>query len=212
MAPALTSAGTLAGSGLPFVSEHRRAPPRNCRPPTATRQEPAANGVDNPIVITIPPRRSPTAPPEPVPVIHSAAYMIEVRSAELKVRKDVVESSDDVPSTTSRYNSIDEEDFQGNAIEWALARADESLTEMEKNPSPATEAIWRVSQSPVGEAAGRGIRSAARLTVTAGAEALKIAAPVGAWAFKKGLKAAVGLVTIMASDSKKKKGELTEES
>ena len=47
-------------------------------------------------------------------------------------------------------------------------RADESLDEMEKNPNKATQAIWRASQSPVGEAAAAGVRGAAELTLSAG--------------------------------------------
>ena len=43
------------------------------------------------------------------------------------------------------------EAFNGNAVKWALMKADESLDEIEENPPEAVKAIYDISRGPVGE-------------------------------------------------------------
>lgn len=78
---------------------------------------------------------------------------------------------------------------------------------MEKNPNKATKVIWRASQSPVGEAAAAGVRGAAEMTLSAGTNIIKIAAPVGLWAARESFKAAFNVAAKMASESKSSKRE-----
>jgi len=107
------------------------------------------------------------------------------------------------PDFSEKSRQVSLREFNGTPLEWALSRADESLDEMERNPNEATLALWRASQSPVGEAAAAGVRGAAELTLNAGTKAIEIAAPVGLWAVQEGFKAAFSLLSVVASESKK---------
>lgn len=100
-------------------------------------------------------------------------------------------------------------------MDWVLTSTDQMLNEMEKNPSQATETIWKLSNSPIGKGTAAGVRTAAKVTIKAGhtsftvhaktinpgQEAVKMAAPVGMWALKEGVTA---FVKIMSSTKKGK--------
>ncbi|CAD7701932.1 unnamed protein product, partial [Ostreobium quekettii] len=115
------------------------------------------------------------------------------------------ESTEPEPVPTRSMKSQSLEEFDGTPLEWALSRADETLDEMERNPNQATLALWRASRSPVAAVTAAGVRGAASLTLTAGTNALKVAAPVGLWAVREGFKAAIGFLSVLASENKKSK-------
>jgi len=85
-----------------------------------------------------------------------------------------------------------------NALVWALEKVDRQLDRIEQDPPALLKASYSVANGPVGTATGRGVQAAAKLTMAATTQAVKAAAPVGAWALKEGFKvasrAAVGLV------------------
>ena len=56
---------------------------------------------------------------------------------------------------------------------------DEQLNLIEANPPAIQKALYQVSRGPVGQATSSGISAAARLTVAATKEAVKVAAPLG---------------------------------
>lgn len=132
-------------------------------------------------------------PPRPVPVVHSPAYLYQMGVTELKSGEDVEESEAMEPAVAIRPTS--KAVTSGNPLERALASADDILNDLEHNPDPATQAIWNVSNSTAGQTAAKGVRGAAELTVQAGAQAVKLAAPVGAWAVKQGVRVALGMLT-----------------
>lgn len=51
---------------------------------------------------------------------------------------------------------------------YVLDSADDMLNDLEQNPDPATQAIWKVSSSAAGQQAAKGVRGAADFTVQAG--------------------------------------------
>ena len=58
--------------------------------------------------------------------------------------------------------------FEEDPVEWMLTSTDQMLNEMEKNPDSTTEAIWKISNSPIGKGTAAGVRTAAKLTIKAG--------------------------------------------
>ncbi len=84
---------------------------------------------------------------------------------------------------------------------------DASLDELEHNPPAVQKALYDVSKGPVGVATSKGVRAAAKLTVSATVQAAKLAAPVGKWAMQEGFKAAAGLVSYAMEQEKRQKGE-----
>lgn len=50
----------------------------------------------------------------------------------------------------SRRPQAAAEAFNGNAVKWALKKADESLDEIEENPPAVVEALYDISRGPVG--------------------------------------------------------------
>lgn len=62
---------------------------------------------------------------------------------------------------------------------------DEGLSSFEERPPQAAKVFWNVANGPVGEAAGKGLRGAAKLTVAVGKEAVRVGAPAAGWAMKK---------------------------
>ena len=99
----------------------------------------------------------------------------------------------------------EEEPFEGNAVEWMLRKADRSLDQVEENPPAYAKAIYDLSTGPVGAAASKGAATAAKLTLQAGTEALKAAAPVGKWLITNGAKAVAGAVVQGLSSSLRSK-------
>lgn len=138
------------------------------------------------VVATVPPPKPPCSLPEPVPIIHSTAFIREHNAALL--------ATDKLQLQQAGTEDDDEKvDLSGSALVWALKRVDKSLDEIEMNPSTYQKAIYDVSRGPVGQATAKGVEAAAKLTVNATVEAAKLAAPVGKWAVKEGTKVAFGL-------------------
>lgn len=73
-------------------------------------------------------------------------------------------------------------------------RVDDQLNQVEQQPSEVHQALYNLSNGPVGQATSKGVQVAAKFTMTATIQAAKAAAPVGKWALQQGFKAAVGLV------------------
>lgn len=99
-----------------------------------------------------------------------------------------------------------DEPFEGNAVEWALRKVDQSLDQVEENPPAYAKAIYDISTGPVGTAAAAGAAAAARISVEVGSQALKAAAPVGKWVLREGFKAAAGAVGAGLSSALKRGG------
>lgn len=72
----------------------------------------------------------------------------------------------------------------------ALARLDQQLDEIERDPPPLIRASYAAATSPAGAAVGEGLRAAAGLTVGTASLAVRAAAPAGGWALRQGLRAA----------------------
>lgn len=64
----------------------------------------------------------------------------------------------------------------------------------------------RLHAGPVGQATGKGVTVAAKLTVAATREAVRLEAPVGSWALKEGARAALGLLA-QALEKEKENGK-----
>lgn len=122
---------------------------------------------------------------------HSKTYLL---------RQHTTEAQDQHPRTVKPV-----EPFKGNALQWALMRVDEKLSDLEDKPPKPAQLFVEATRSPAGTAAAKGLGAAAQLTAAATAEAVKAAAPIGKWAVKQGLTAAMGLVTAAASSNRKQR-------
>jgi hypothetical protein len=60
-----------------------------------------------------------------------------------------MQSSAEAPARGEQRS--DQEPFSGNAMEWVLRKADESLDEIEDNPPEYVKTIYEVSNGPIGE-------------------------------------------------------------
>ncbi|KAL4858789.1 Nuclear pore complex protein NUP62 [Chlorella vulgaris] len=118
-------------------------------------------------------------------------------------RPSTCESSAEAPVRGEQRS--DQEPFSGNAMEWVLRKADESLDEIEDNPPEYVKTIYEVSNGPIGKTASATVTTAAKATVLVGANALKAAAPLGKWALQQGFKLAVGAVSTGLSAGSKGK-------
>jgi len=168
-------------------------PRRAWRTPCSAESQEA----QRPVVKSVAPPRQAAPPPQPLPVEHSAAYLLRHRNP--------VQS----PVASRSRDAADDEDadqIAGNAVERALRRLDRSLDELEDNPPPLAETLWAVSNSPVGTATSKGISTAAKV----GKEAVMLAIPAGKWALTQGLKVAVGAV-VSANASKKPRKKVRKE-
>jgi len=97
-----------------------------------------------------------------------------------------------------------EDSFTGNAVDWVLRKADRSLDELEENPPVYAKVLYELSTGPVGSAASKGATAAVKLTLKAGTQVLRTAAPVGKWILTNGAMAVAGaLVKGVSSASKK---------
>ncbi|GMH35727.1 hypothetical protein BSKO_03595 [Bryopsis sp. KO-2023] len=159
-----------------------------------------ASSVQEPVVVHVPPPRVSTSPPRPVPVIHSPAYLYQMGVTELKSEEGIEES--DTRESVFSSRPAGKVMSSGNPFEQALASADNMLNNLEQNPDPATQAIWKATNSSAGQTAAKGVRGAAEFTVQAGTQAVKMAAPIGAWAVQQGLRVALDM---MSQSSKKDK-------
>lgn len=126
-------------------------------------------------------------------------------------------------SASNKPKRVNDEPFTGNAVQYWLKKADESLDEIEERPTetakvsctapPSVEhalhhtynspqALYEVSKevskSPVGTATAKGVELVAKLSLMAGKEAVKVAVPaagqVAKWAVAQGARAAMGAV------------------
>ena len=59
--------------------------------------------------------------------------------------------------------------FEENPVEYILTSTDQMLNDLEKNPDQTTETIWKISNSPIGKSTAAGVRTAAKVTIKAGA-------------------------------------------
>lgn len=178
--------GTRQGVSVFSKIRYSQPRPRSSRAGTSDSAEAGLElETARPLVVkSIPQPRTPAAPPQPVPIEHSSAFLI-------RSRRDPVDDSQQLVSKKQQQA----EAFNGNAVKWALKKADESLDEIEENPPEAVKAIYDISRGPVGSAAGKGVTTVAKLTWQVGTEAVKAATPVGKWALQQGAKLAVTAVT-----------------
>lgn len=132
------------------------------------------------LVIKPPPlSKSPAIPPQPAPIEHTSSYLLRSSKHNESIQQDDNESS----------LGIEKEPFTGNAVDWILKKADESLDAVEQDPPAYAKAIYEISTGPVGTTASKGVSFAAKMTIEAGSQALQAAAPVGKWILAQGAKA-----------------------
>eukprot|EP00873_Tetraselmis_striata_P026421 jgi/Tetstr1/446685/TSEL_003624.t1 len=142
--------------------------------------------------IGVPKPRRATAAPTPVPVMHSSTYNLREDDAGGEEAEEI-RSVAERPAVPAADNPVDT---------W-LQSVDEGLSSFEERPPQAAKVFWNVANGPIGEAAGKGLRGAAKLTVAVGKEAVRVGAPAAGWAMKKGAKAAISLIA--KSNEKKDK-------
>ena len=133
--------------------------------------------------------------PEPLPVIHSAAFMQRKRG----VWKDGEAST----STDGKSGSV-----PSSGVEWFVNSVDEKLNTVEASGAPkVAEAFSEAISSETGKNVRKGMVQAAKLTAEAGVVVAKGAAkgavPVVSWVVKNGTKAIIS----SATNSTNKKGK-----
>ncbi|GAX74400.1 hypothetical protein CEUSTIGMA_g1848.t1 [Chlamydomonas eustigma] len=127
--------------------------------------------------------------PQPVPVVHSSAYL---KASATNVDEDA-QTSYQVESTNQERDPTSITRFEGNALDWTLQKVDKALNVLEEQPLPLQREVFDASTSPAAKALGKGLKAAAEVTLQAGYEASKAAAPVGKWALKMGIRLASDL-------------------
>jgi hypothetical protein len=134
--------------------------------------------------------------PEPVPVIHSAAF--------LQRKRGVWHEQDSGPESTSSRDKPG----ASSGVEYFLNSVDEKLNTVEDAPPRVAEAFSEAISSEAGKNVREGMVQAAKLTVDAGVVVAKGAAkgavPVMSWVVKNGTKAIISSAT--SSPEKKRKG------
>eukprot|EP00193_Tetraselmis_chui_P011648 CAMPEP_0177783846 /NCGR_PEP_ID=MMETSP0491_2-20121128/19346_1 /TAXON_ID=63592 /ORGANISM="Tetraselmis chuii, Strain PLY429" /LENGTH=221 /DNA_ID=CAMNT_0019304495 /DNA_START=148 /DNA_END=813 /DNA_ORIENTATION=+ len=166
------------------------------RRPLARRAEERGTSDGPPLNIRVPQSRAASAPPAPISIMHSSTYNLrdgeeEVEGPEEEMKPVAIQKS---PAGSPPKSSVDT----------FLQTVDEGLSTYEDQPPQAAKVFWSIANGPVGEAAGKGLRGAAKLTFNVGKEAIKVGAPAAGWAMKQGAKAAISLIA-KSNDKKDKK-------
>lgn len=134
----------------------------------------AAERLEQAVVAYKPKVRTVAPPPEETPIIHSSAYLCKGKSRALdralqppsmagpegsdsEARKSVALRVGDAPS---------EDSFSGNALEWALHKADQQLNEVEAGSSRSSQAALAIVKGPAGQITLRTMQ--VRLTAAVG--------------------------------------------
>lgn len=115
----LLSVGTCVSPRSTAILAYRR--PEVCwrRHRALSVQDCSGDGNPERMVIQVPQPRPLQALPSPIPVVHSPAYLYEMRSVELggQTRPGV-----SPPNSGARKGPSSKGKFTGSALEWALAR------------------------------------------------------------------------------------------
>ncbi|KAG2484554.1 hypothetical protein HYH03_016689 [Edaphochlamys debaryana] len=204
----------VRASPAPCVSGHQRRGGCAARaygeaPSTTTSTSTSAEsprGLLGSIRIKVNPPRPTSAPPAPPSLIHSPAFV----QRELIKPGEVAPGPSAPPAVTERPRvSRDESDGErpGSRLAEVIKRVDRSLDELEQKPLPLQREIYQASRSPVGKATGIALEAAAKVTVAATKEAVKVAVPMGQWVLKEGAKAAMALMQRAMQEAARKEVE-----
>lgn len=91
--------------------------------------------------------------------------------------------------------------FTGNALQWALKRADRALNEVEQQPPELAREAFKVVNSPAGKLVGMAATEAAKVSVEVGKEVIKAALPVAKTAAGMALNVAIDLLKTQTKSS-----------
>lgn len=190
MAALLRSAGWACGTAVEPRNSGREAGPTRA---LVTRCQ--SNETPRPPIVVTPktkPVRQVGPPPEPLPVQHSATFVLRQRTPQAGL------SVSEPGAGNGSKAEPDDDLYSGNALQYLLRKADESLDEIEDNPPEAAKVMYEVSKGPVGTATAKGVELVGKVGYMAGKEAIKVLVPaagkVAAWAVQQGAKAAMGAV------------------
>ncbi|CAG9460559.1 unnamed protein product [Pedinophyceae sp. YPF-701] len=186
MRPARTLAtqGSLVRAGSGGISSPKTRGSQLARSvagPVQSQRQPDAN--PSAIEVKMPPPRPSLAPPEPVPVEHSSAYLVEERRKEKAEERSAELAS-------ARAPAHDDEGFTGNAVQFLLRKGDSVLDSMEEESDDNKSVpvvIERVLGAPAARVTSNVARAGAELTASAVKEVLEIGAPVARRAAVQGL-------------------------
>jgi hypothetical protein len=90
-------------------------------PPSVATSSGRGPGSASVIVSPLPPPPKPLDAPRPLPVMHSPAFMRERRGGQQPLQQPATSSSSDADST-ALAERIGADQFDGNALEWALRK------------------------------------------------------------------------------------------
>lgn len=170
-------AGMRAPAGLHRTASGSALPPRHTLLVRAASGPEASPKGPSPLTkgsIKMPAPRPSVPAPEPVPIVHSSAYLVQKRRQEKREACDISTPA----STLSNDGRWDEEPFTGNAVQFLLRKGDNTLDQIETAPGSVSVALERAMSSPAAQIAGYVAKSGARLTAKATQEALEAGLPV----------------------------------
>lgn len=108
-------------------------------------------------------------------------------------------------STTYQRRRTPSNPADETPFEELVRRMDEGLDEMERNPPAYARAWHSISTGPLGAATGAGVMKAAKVTAVVGGEAVRLAVPATKWALGVGLRMALGAVSAVEKQERRRK-------